>query len=109
MKSEKTVDELEQMYAISSSMINLEGYEVVAFLDWDERWYYVWFEPASHEIEFCEENGYTKELEELQKELDDMGVHQFYELEDVNKYLKDYCGDNEPAEFWEGDFGIEGA
>lgn len=102
MKSKKSKDELSDQ--TSSVMRWLDGEEVVARLDWDERYYYVWFEPTFNFEDFCEEIGREDMLTELEAELDRIGVNQFCELESVNEFCKRYCGDDEPAHFYWDEF-----
>ena len=105
MKSTKTISELDCM--ATSTMRFLEGEEVEANLDWEGRWFYVWLEPTWNFIDFCEEVGGSMmaQLERLNIDLVKMGVQQFYDLASVNEWLKQWCGDNEPAEFYLDDWG----
>ncbi len=107
MKSKKTVEQLEEM--VDSVMRWGCGEEVVAHLDWDERAWYLWFEPTSNEIDWCEQNpDLAPVLENLEKELADVGVQEFYDLDSVNAYCKRQCGSDDPydcAEFYEDEWG----
>ena len=103
MRSKMKAVDLEEMAC--SCMRWLEGEEVHVYLDWDENWYYVWFEPTSLFEDFCEEVcGSTNEmLKNLREEIEKIGVHQFCDLDDVNEYIEQYCGDNEPSMFYVDD------
>ena len=111
--SKKKIEDLEEM--ASSSMRWGSGEEVVAHLDWDERLYYLWFEPAPCFEDWCEEvmeregdDGMMNMLKELREELDRIGVQTFCMLESVNEYCKSKCGSDDPydrAEFYEDDWG----
>ena len=100
MKSKKKIVDLD--YMCESTMRWGNGEEVVAYLDYDSKWFYVWFEPTWGFIDFCEETGGSmlSMLEELNIELVKLGVHQFYDLDSVNKFCANFCGDNEPSEFY---------
>ena len=100
MKSKKTLEDLNPQ--TESVMRWGNGEEVVAYLDYDENWYYLWFEPTWGFIDFCEEIGGTMQtmLEDLNLELVKLGVNQFSDLDDVNAFCKRFCGDDEPAEFY---------
>lgn len=101
----------------SSTMRWGSGEEVVAYLDWDENCYYLWFEETDNFIGWCEEvlekygdASQMEILEELRQELSKIGVKEFISLEAVNEYCKSMCGDNDPAYFYEDDLlGICGA
>lgn len=97
MKCEKKATELN--WQTSSVMRWLEGEEVIAYLDWDDRYYYVWFEPTWMFEDFCKENNREDMLISLESELNQIGVNKFYDLDDVNSMCKKYCGDDEPAQF----------
>lgn len=98
MKSAKKVEELD--YMASSSMRWLNGEEVTAFVDYDSRWYYVWFEPTWNFEDFCHANDLDYMLSDLEEEIGKIGVNQFYDLGSVNEFCEQYCGDNEPSEFY---------
>lgn len=102
MKSTKKIEELDEQ--TSSVMRFLEGEEVVARLDWDNQRYYVWLEPTWNFEDFCEEIGREDMLTELQKELAEIGVHSFCDLDGVNQFCKRYCGDEDPAQFYWDEF-----
>lgn len=105
MKSTKKMEELDEM--TSSVMRWGSGEEVICYLDWDERWFYLWIEPTWNFIDFCEETGgeMRELMEALNIELANMGVQQFYDLDSVNKFCASFCGDNEPAEFYIDEWG----
>lgn len=103
MKSNKKEDDLEEF--CTSVMRYLEGEEVVAGLSWDASWYYVWMYPTSNFEDFCEEIERDDLLIGLENDLAQIGVNQFCDLEGVNDFLRRYCGDDEPAEFYEDDWG----
>ena len=111
MRSKKTAAELD--WQTSSSMRWADGEEVVAYLDWDERCYYLWFEPSLNFTVFCEEIDREDFLANLENELAKIGVQEFYSLEDVNEYCKEMCGSYDPydrAEFYEDELlGVCGA
>ena len=95
----KTKAQLEDQ--ASSVMRFLEGEEVIAYIDWDSTWYYVWLEPTWAFEDFCEEHeDCLPMLENLREELDRIGVQNFGDLDGVNRFLRRYCGDDEPAEFY---------
>lgn len=100
MRCDKTIDSLERM--TESTMRWLDGEEVTAYLDWDSRYFYVWFEPTWSFEDFCEEQGgdMLTMLSDLRQELAQIGVQKFYDLSSVNDYLESYCGDNEPSMFY---------
>ena len=100
MKCDKTIDSLDRM--AESTMRWLEGEEVTAYLDWDSRYFYVWFEPTWNFEDFCEEQGghLLSMLSDLRHELEQIGVRRFYDLDSVNKFCEQHCGDNEPAMFY---------
>lgn len=98
MKSDKNIDTLEKM--AESSMRWLDGEEVTVFLDWDDRSYYVWCEPTWNFEHYCEEQGLLTLLSNLRQELDQIGVQQFFDLVSVNAFCRQYCGDNDPSEFY---------
>lgn len=104
MKSKKTIDQLDRM--TSSVMRYLEGEEVEVFVDWDSNWFYAWMEPTWGFEDFCEEVGGSMMtmLESLNADLDKLGVHQFYDLASLNEWIKQFCGDDEPAEFYFDDW-----
>ena len=105
-KSKKNVCELEEQ--ASSVMRFLFGEEVLCSIDWDERYYYVWMEPTSAFCDFCEECGDPSmilALENVRESLRRLGVNQFCDLDGVNQFLYNCCGDDEPAEFYEDEFG----
>ena len=111
--SKKKIEDLEEM--ASSTMRWGSGEEVVAHLDWDERLFYLWFEPTDGFVEWCEEvkekdgdDHLMQLLTELRAELDRIGVQTFCFLESVNSYCKNKCGSDDPydcAEFYEDDWG----
>ena len=116
--SKKNPDDLRAL--AESSMRWGSGEEVVAYLDWDERLYYLWFEPGDGYVSWCEEvlrkygdDHPMQMLNELRKELANIGVQTFGFLESVNSYCKGKCGSDDPydcAEFYEDEFcGICGA
>lgn len=118
MKSKKTLDEIG--WACSSSMRWECGEEVVAYLDWDERAYYLYFEPAYGYEDWCKEvlekdgdDSMMLALEELRDTLTKIGVQEFYDLDSVNEFCKRYCGSDDPydrAEFYEDELlGVCGA
>ena len=99
MKSTKKPYELEEM--ADSVMRWGSGEEVVAHIDWDSRWYYLWFDPTMNFVDWAEENpDIAYLLEELVDELAKLGVQQFSSLEGVNAFCAEHCGDNEPAYFY---------
>lgn len=100
MKSTKKHDDLNSY--CTSVMRWGNGEEVEANLSWDDRWFYVWFEPTWGFIDWCEETGGSMQtmLEELNLELVKLGVHQFSDLDDLNAFCESFCGDDEPAEFY---------
>lgn len=102
MENVKKIEDLEEQ--TSSVMVWLEGEEVIAHLDWDEDYYYVWFEPTSFFADFCEEIGREDMLIGLQNDLAQVGVHAFCDLDGVNQFCKRYCGDDEPAQFYWDEF-----
>lgn len=112
-KSKKLISEMD--WQTSSTMRWLCGEEVVAYLNWDETKYYMWFEPTSNFEDWCDETGggMIEVLILLRKELTDIGVQEFYDLESVNEFCKRYCGSDDPydrAEFYEDELlGICGA
>lgn len=110
-KSKKQVSEMN--WQASSTMRWLSGEEVVAYLDWDESKYYLWFEPTSNFEDFCEEIERNDLLIGLQNDLDQIGVQELYDLNSVNEFCKRYCGSDDPydcAEFYEDELvGICGA
>ena len=103
MKCDKTIDSLDRM--AESTMRWLEGEEVTAILDWDDRYYYVGFEPTSGFEDFAEEMGghLLTMLADLRQELEKIGVNRFYDLDSVNEFCEQYCGDNEPSMFYVDD------
>lgn len=105
MKSKKRVEELD--WQTSSVMRWLSGEEVVAYLDWDERRWYLWFEPTDLFTDWCEEVGTEmKELyDDLDNELKKIGVQEFCTLDAVNSFCEGFCGDTEPAMFYEDEWG----
>jgi len=113
MKSKKTMDELE-IYC-ESTMRWGSGEVVCAYLSWDERRYYLWFEPTIGFEEWCEEvlerdgsDSMMKMLTELREELSRIGVQEFCDLDGVNSYCKNKCGSDDPfdcAEFYEDEWG----
>jgi len=115
MRSKKEMADLD--WQTSSVMRWSSGEEVEAYLDWDERRYYLWFEPTSGFEDWCEEvlqkehdDSMVKILAELREELAQIGVQEFCDLDGVNEFCKWYCGDDEPAYFYEDDLtGICGA
>ena len=88
MKCDKTIDSLDRM--AESTMRWLEGEEVTAYLDWDSRYFYVWFEPTWNFEDFCEEQGghLLSMLSDLRHELEQIGVRRFYDLDSVNMLTK---------------------
>ena len=110
-KSKKQISEMDWM--VTSSMRWGSGEEVIAYLDWDESKYYLWFEPTFNFEDFCEEIGRDDLLIGLQNELAQIGVQEFYDLESVNEYCKRQCGSDDPydcAYFYEDELvGICGA
>lgn len=102
-KSEKTILELD--WQTSSVMRWLSGEEVIAYLDWDENRYYLWFEPTDNFADFCEEIEREDLLIGLENDIAQIGVQSFYDLDSVNRFCKRYCGDEEPAEFYEDEWG----
>ena len=118
MKSKKTWEEVD--WQSCSAMRWVCGEEVNAFLDWDERRYYLWFEPTyGFEMwcaEVCEKehnNNLMELLSELKEQLNDIGIQEFCDLEAVNEFCKQFCGSDDPydcAEFYEDEWGnIRGA
>ena len=110
MKSKKTKEQLEE-YA-SSVMRWDSGVEVIAYLSWDQRAWYLWFEPTDNFLDWIEEQtDVAYLLEDLNDDLGKIGVQEFYDLDDVNKFCKDFCGDDDPAYFYEDELlgGICGA
>ena len=113
MKSKKSAEEL--LPYCESTMRWGSGEEVVAYLDWDERKYYLFFEPTSGFEESCEEvlqregdDSMMNLLTELRAELEKIGVQEFYDLDSVNSYCKSKCGSDDPydcAMFYEDDWG----
>ena len=101
MKSNKKPEKLDRM--CESTMVYLEGQEVTAWLDWDRRWFYVWLEPSTAFEDWCESNGMDDLLTELEEDLAQIGVEQFYDLYYVNEFLKTLCGDSNPAAFYVDD------
>jgi len=89
----------------SSVMRWLSGEEVIAYLDWDENRYYLRFEPTGNFEDFCKEIGREDMLIGLENELAQIGVQSFYDLDSVNKFCERYCGDEDPAEFYEDEWG----
>ena len=105
-KSKKTIDELD--WQTSSSMRWDSGEEVVAYLDWDDSRYYLWFEPSDSFADFCKEIEREDMLIGLQNELWQIGVQEFYDLDSVNSYCESKCGSDDPfdrAEFYENEWG----
>lgn len=100
MKSKKTIEELDRM--ADSVMHYLDGEEVIATVDYDSTWFYVWLEPTWGFEDFCEETGgeMLAILGNLRRDLERRGVQQFRDLYSVNQWLISLCGDNEPAEFY---------
>ena len=77
------------------------GEEVIAHLDWDERRYYLWFEPTDNFLDWAEENeDIAYMVDELNAELEQIGVQEFCDLDGVNSFCKRFCGDDEPAYFY---------
>ena len=115
MKSKKTWDDVD--WQTSSVMRWCCGEEVIAYLDWDERRYYLWFEPTDNFEMWCEEvlekendDSLMELLAELKEQLNDIHIQEFCTLEAVNEFCKQFCGDNEPAFFYEDEtLGICGA
>lgn len=113
MKSKKNTAELD--WQTSSVMRWGSGEEVVAYLDWDERRYYLWFEPTDFFVDWCEEvlRGYGDDsmmqmLDALNEELAQIGVQEFCDLDSVNSYCESKCGSDDPydrAEFYEDEWG----
>jgi len=103
MKSKMPVSDLNPVCTSVQRFIN--GEEIVCNLDWDDRWYYVWMEPTYGWESFCEECGDPSmllNLEALRGVLQNsIGVHQFSDLDGVNRFCDGFCGDDEPAEFYE--------
>lgn len=101
MKSKKTVEQLE--WQTSSVMRWLSGEEVVAYLDWDEDRFYLWFEPSDSFADFCAEIERDDLLIGLQNEIAQIGVQEFRDLDSVNEFSRRYCGSDDPydmAEFY---------
>lgn len=99
MKSKKTIDELEAM--TDSVMRWGSGEEVIAHLDWDSKRYYLWFEPTDNFLDWAEENpDIAYMVDELNAELEQIGVQEFCDLDGVNAFCKRYCGDEDPAMFY---------
>ena len=101
VKSKKNIADLDWQ---TSSVMRWDcGQEVIAYLDWDDRRYYLWFEPTDNFTDWVEECG--GELDELMRDLladiQKIGVQEFCELESVNEFCKQFCGDDEPAFFYE--------
>lgn len=109
-KSKKTVDEIPDVYAESCMRWDC-GQEVDAYLWWDERRYYLWFVPTDNFIDWCEENSEIAYLlDALYKDLDKLGVQEFYDLDSVNEFCRGLCGDDDPAYFYEDELcGVCGA
>ena len=89
-----------------SSQRWLDGEEAIAFLSWDSRFFYLWFDVAASFEDFCEEQGghLLDMLSDFRKELESIGVKKFGCLESVNDFCKNKCGDNDPATFFYDDF-----
>lgn len=105
-KSKKNIADLD--WQTSSAMRWLSGEEVIAYLDWDERRYYLWFEPSTSFADFCEEIDREDMLIGLQNELAQIGVQEFCDLDSVNSYCESKCGSDDPydrAEFYEDEWG----
>ena len=115
-KSKKKIEDMPCSFC-ESTMRWGSGEEVIACLYWDERCYYLWFEPTYNFISFCQSVWIDEEdesmmhlLDALRKELDEIGVQEFADLESVNSFCESYCGDNEPSYFYEDDLmGVMGA
>lgn len=87
-----------------SVMRYLDGEEIVAHLSWDEKLYYLWFEPTCAFEDFCEEIGREDMLTDLLIELEKIGVRKFGSLDSVNSFCESKCGDDEPAQFIYDDY-----
>ena len=107
MKCDKKISEMN--WTCESTMRWDGGEEVAAYLDWDERRFYLWFEPTDKFADFCKEIDRDDLLVGLQNELAQIGVQEFGSLEGVNDYCKRNCGDDDPAMFYENEYGICGA
>ena len=106
-KSKKTKYDMTD-WATSSVMRWSSGEEVIAYLDWDETRYYLWFEPTDLFTDFCAEIGREDMYIALNNELEQIGVQEFRLLNSVNEFCKQHCGSDDPydcAEFYEDDFG----
>lgn len=99
MKSTKSVNDLTS--ECESTMRWGGGEEVICRLDWDRNYFYLWIEPTWGFEDFCEAEGLSNLLEELNAELEKIGVQQFCSIDEVNSYLEDLCGDDDPAYFYE--------
>lgn len=107
-KSKKLISDLD--WQTSSTMRWLEGQEVIAYLDWDEHRYYLWFEPSSNFYDWVEECAGELDdcMARVENEIDKIGVQEFCDLESVNQFCKWYCGSDDPydcAEFYEDEWG----
>lgn len=104
MKCNKTVAELD--WQSCSCMRWGNGEEVNAYLDWDERFYYLWFEVTPTFEDWCEKcPDIAYMLDDLNTELEKIGVQKFGSLESVNAFCAQFCGDNEPAMFYFDEWG----
>ena len=100
------IDKSELDWSVSSVMRWDSGQEVVAYLDWSSEWYYLWFEPSDGFIDWCNEDpDIAYLLDEVTAETDRLGVMRFADLDSVNECCAEHCGDNEPAFFYEDEWG----
>ena len=97
----KATDELESM--VTSSMTYLTGAEVIVNLDWDSKVFYAWLEPSSVFEDFCEEINRPDLLNDLETDIQKIGVKRFGTLEAVNDFCESLCGDDSPAGFYDDD------
>lgn len=106
MKTYKNPVELESM--AESVMVYLDGQEVVAHIDWDPVWFYVWLTPSTTFEDWCDETERNDLLTDLLSDLDRYDVQRFGNLDSVNAFLRELCGDDNPALFYVDDvFGEE--
>lgn len=112
----KTIADMTDYYA-ESVMRWGGGEEVHAYLWWDKNSFWLWFEPTDNFESWCEEvmekehdDSLMHLLSDLREELNRIGVIPCGDLDSVNSVCKRYCGDNDPAYFYEDELlGICGA
>ena len=67
-----------------SVMIDRNGCEVIAYLDWNETSFLVWIEPS----DVTRETATKAELNECEEACKRYGVQRFYNLPSVNAFLQ---------------------